>query len=93
MPNYVAEYRVHLISVQLMKTLCSAIGIRNHGTLSHKLRCELFLQSLGYEAAAIEEILLLIPERASRSRACDAEDLKSAHFEQRIIEKLVQIKS
>ena len=64
-PNYGAEYRVQ-----------SAMGLRNHGKLFHKLRCELFLQTFGYEADAIEEILLLVPERASRSRACDAEDAK-----------------
>lgn len=67
----VCEYKLHIISVALLSSVCQALKLRGYSKLSHPLRCELLLNHCQYDEAFIQEALLLIPDRSKRRKKED----------------------
>ncbi len=57
LPQYVADHSICELPCSLLSKMMSAMGIKGHSKLNHRLKAELFLKTLGKSDAEVDEIL------------------------------------
>lgn len=66
--NFVAEHLILQIGAGVLRSLCARMKMKKAGNLTHKLRVELFLKTLGYDDQYVQSVLDQIPDRPPRKR-------------------------
>ena len=72
LPQFVADHTICKLPAGLLSKLMTAMSIKGHGKLSHKLKAELFLKTLGKTDQEVEEILADLKVRTRKTKQ-DAE--------------------
>lgn len=72
LPQFVADNTICELPAGLLSKLMTAMSIKGHGKLSHKLKAELFLRTVGKTNEEVEEILADLKVRTRKTKQ-DAE--------------------
>ena len=66
--DFTAQHGILTIAPGVLRSLMARMKIKKAGSLTHRLRVELFLQTVGCSQTYIEEIMQQIPEKPPRRR-------------------------
>ena len=72
--NFTAYHGILEVAPGVLRSLMSRMKIKKAGNLTHRLRVELFLQTVGCEQDYIESVLAQIPEKPVRQRKARHEE-------------------
>ena len=72
--KFVAERLILQIGAGVLRSLCARMKMKKAGNLTHKLRVELFLKTLGYDDQYVQSGLDQIHDRPPRKRQAGSKD-------------------
>lgn len=71
LPEYVADHTICKLACNILSQLLSAMKVKGHSQLSHRLKAELFLRHMGKSAEEIESILQHLVIRTRKKKDPD----------------------
>ena len=87
--KFVAMHGILDVAPGVLRSLCCKLKIRKSGSLTHKLRVEVFLKTMECRPEYIESILEAIPDKPSRKRKAADEGMQDENQDPKIVGRIL----